>query len=161
MVGDEIMQKWIKNDLSDICYYEEQVDVSKYINLEEYRLMTEAEILKNELNPHTDYHVWDEELLEWIDSRTPEQIVEYERSLLSPLTKRQLNRVLLAMPSQTYEDKQAELEAYLAGNRLARIDYDSVTEIQRLDEITLRLAEALGFVPEKMDELWNEALKYS
>jgi hypothetical protein len=100
-------------------------------------------------------------LLEWIDSRTPEQIVEYERSLLSPLTKRQLNRVLLAMPSQTYEDKQAELEAYLAGNRLARIDYDSVTEIQRLDEITLRLAEALGFVPEKMDELWNEALKYS
>ena len=155
------MQKWIKNDLSDICYYEDQVDVSKYINLEEYRLMTEAEILKNELNPHTDYHVWDEELLEWIDSRTPEQIVEYERSLLSPLTKRQLNRVLLAMPSQTYEDKQAELEAYLAGNRLARIDYDSVTEIQRLDEITLRLAEALGFVPEKMDELWNEALKYS
>jgi hypothetical protein len=161
MVGDEIMQKYIKNDLSDVRYYENRVDVSKYINLEEYRLMTEAEILKNELNPHTDYHVWDEELLEWIDSRTPEQIVEYERSLLSPLTKRQLNRVLLAMPSQTYEDKQAELEAYLAGNRLARIDYDSVTEIQRLDEITLRLAEALGFVPEKMDELWNEALKYS
>lgn len=161
MVGDEIMQKWIKNDLSDICYYEEQVDVSKYINLEEYRLMTNEEIIKHETHPRTDYHVWDEELLEWIDSRTPEQIVEYERSQLVPLTKRQLNRALLAMPSQTHEDKQAELEAYLASNRLARIDYDSVTEIHRLDETTIHLAEVLGFVPEQIDELWNEALKYS
>ena len=155
------MQKWIKNDLSDICYYEEQVDVSKYINLEEYRLMTNEEIIKHETHPRTDYHVWDEELLEWIDSRTPEQIVEYERSQLVPLTKRQLNRALLAMPSQTHEDKQAELEAYLASNRLARIDYDSVTEIHRLDETTIHLAEVLGFVPEQIDELWNEALKYS
>jgi hypothetical protein len=40
MVGDEIMQKYIKNDLSDVRYYENRVDVSKYINLEEYRLMT-------------------------------------------------------------------------------------------------------------------------
>ncbi|MDY6469111.1 hypothetical protein SKM57_11025 [Acinetobacter faecalis] len=155
------MQKYIKNDLSDISYFSDGVEVGHYIDLNNYRLMTKSEILKNELNPHTDYHVWDEELLEWIDSRTPEQITEYERSLLSPLTKYQLNRALLAMPSQTYEDKQAELEAYLASNRLTRIDYDSVAEIQRLDEITIRLAEALGFVPDKMDELWNEALKYS
>ena len=155
------MQKWIKNDLSDICYYEEQVDVSKYINLEEYRLMTNEEIIKHETYPRTTYHTWDETSLQWIDSRTPEQIVEYERSQLVPLTKRQLNRALLAMPSQTHEDKQAELEAYLASNRLARIDYDSVAEIQRLDEITLRLAGALGFAPDKMDELWTEALKYS
>ena len=148
-------------DSSDIRYFQDELNPSDWVDISNYRQMTKEEVLKFETNPHTDYHVWDEELLEWIDSRTPEQIAEYERSLSVPLTKRQLNRALLAMPSQTYEDKQAELEAYLAGNRLARIDYDSVTEIQRLDEITLRLAEALGFVPEKMDELWNEALKYS
>lgn len=153
------MQKYIKNDLSEIRYFENDVMVSEWIDLKQYRLMTDEEIIKHEKNPHTDYHVWDEELLEWIDSRTPEQIVEYERSLLSPLTKYQLNRALLAMPSQSFEDKQAELEVYLSSNRLARIDYDSVAEIWRLDEITIRLAEALSFSPDKMDELWNEALK--
>ena len=56
MVGDEIMQKWIKNDLSDICYYEEQVDVRKYINLEEYRLMTNEEIIKHETPKPTRWH---------------------------------------------------------------------------------------------------------
>ena len=115
--------------------------------------MTNEEIIKHETNPRTTYHTWDETSLQWIDSRTPEQIVEYERSLLVPLTKRQLKRALLAMPSQTHEDKQAELEAYLAGNRLARIGYDSVTEVQRLDETTIHLAEVLGFVPDEMDEL--------
>ena len=153
------MQKYTNN--SEIRYFEDDMNVEDWIDLTEYRLMTNEEIIKHETYPRTTYHTWDETSLQWIDSRTPEQIVEYERSLSVPLTKRQLNRALLAMPSQTHEDKQAELEAYLAGNRLARIDYDSVTEIHRLDETTIHLAEVLGFVPEQIDELWNEALKYS
>ena len=154
------MQRYIKKDLSEIRYFEGGVKVSDWIDLSKYRLMTNEEIFKHETPKPTKFHTeWNG--TEWIDSRTPEQIVEYERSLSVPLTKRQLNRVLLAMPSQTHEDKQAELEAYLAGNRLARIDYDSVTEIHRLDETTIHLAEVLGFVPEQIDELWNEALKYS
>ena len=50
MVGVKIMQKYIKKDLSEIRYFEDDVVVSLWIDLSEYRLMTEDEIDKHE-NP--------------------------------------------------------------------------------------------------------------
>ena len=90
------MQKWIKNDLSDICYYEEQVDVSKYINLEEYRLMTNEEIFKHETPKPTKFHTeWNG--TEWIDIRTEEEKLAYKRLQYPRLTRYQFMRGLLEM----------------------------------------------------------------
>ena len=41
------MQKYIKNDFSEIRYFKDDVKVSDWIDLKEYRLMTKAEILKH------------------------------------------------------------------------------------------------------------------
>ena len=103
------------------------------------------------------FHEWNGK--EWIDPRTEDEIRQHNRALLPLLTKRQLNRVLLTIPSDTHEDKQAELEDYLSNNRLARVDYESITDIYRLDEMTIQIAEALGFSADRLDELWAEAAK--
>ena len=42
------MQKYIKNDLSEIHYFEADVVVSDWIDLNEFRVMTADEILQNE-----------------------------------------------------------------------------------------------------------------
>ena len=42
------MQKYIKNDLSEIHYFEAEVVVSDWIDLNEFRVMTADEILQNE-----------------------------------------------------------------------------------------------------------------
>ena len=74
------MQKFIKNDLSEIRHFEDSVKVRDWIDLTQYRLMTNIEILKHETNPNTDYHVWNGSA--WVDNRTAEEIAEYDRSLL-------------------------------------------------------------------------------
>ena len=62
------MQKFIKNDLSEIRHFEDSVKVRDWIDLTQYRLMTDEEILKHETNPNTDYHVWSGS--DWIDTRS-------------------------------------------------------------------------------------------
>ena len=161
MVGDEIMQKYIKNDLSDVRYYENRVDVSKYINLEEYRLMTEAEILKNELNPHTDYHVWDEELLEWIDSRTSEQIAEYKRSQYPKLTRYQFMRGLLEMGF-----KSSDIEAQILliedeyTRELTMIGFKDAGYFVRTDPSIGVMRDILGKTDLEIDEFWEQCLLF-
>ena len=44
------MQKYIKTDLSEIRYFEDDVNVSDWIDLNEYQLMTDDEIDRHE-NP--------------------------------------------------------------------------------------------------------------
>lgn len=38
------MPKYIKNDLSEIRYFEDDVNVSDWIDLNEYRLMTDEQV---------------------------------------------------------------------------------------------------------------------
>lgn len=72
------MQKYIKNDFSEIRYFKDDVKVSDWIDLKEYRLMTKAEILKHETLRPTEFHtiwVWDNEPSagHWEDGRTEEE----------------------------------------------------------------------------------------
>ena len=94
------MQKHIKNDLSEIRYFEDDVTVSDWINLSEYRLMTDVEILKHEAPKSTLFHtiwVWDNEPRtgHWEDSRTEEEKLAYKRSQYPKLTRYQFMRGLL------------------------------------------------------------------
>ena len=51
-------------DSSDIRYFQDELNPSDWVDISNYRQMTKEEVLKFETNTHTDYHVWDEELLE-------------------------------------------------------------------------------------------------
>lgn len=143
------MQKYIKNDLSEIRYFEDDVIVSDWIDLTQYRLMTDEEILKHETNPHTDYHVWNG--TEWLDSRTQEQIVEYEHSLIPAITKRQF-----ALALDDYE-KYDEVMSLLESDRRAKIEFDSVSVIERLSPTVVAMTALLNVSDEYVDTFFEYA----
>lgn len=131
------MKKYIKNDLSEIRYFEDDVHVGDWIKLSEYRLMTNEEIDHNE-NP--------------MKYCTPEQIAEYERSLLPPLTKRQLSLYLYDIGK--YEQVMDALNA----NPRFKIEVDTVSVIERNSPTVTAMGQILEWDDSTIDEKWNEAL---
>lgn len=134
------MQKYIKNDFSEIRYFDEGVIVSEWIDLEQYRLMTEAEIHKHE-NPY-----------EYLTDEEKREI--YLRSL-KPLTRRQFKLVLVknGLSLSEIESKIKELE-----NEELLIEWEDATEFERLNPNLLLMCEVLGLEESKVDELWEYAL---
>ena len=142
------MQKYIKNDLSEIRYFDNGVNVGDWIDLNEYRLMTESEVLKHETNPYTDYHVWDEDLSAWVDNRTPEQIIEYERSLMPTLSPIEFDVKLVdaGLYDQVQELIQSDIKL--------RIAYTRATLFSRTNPFVDQARIALGLTDEQVDAIW-------
>jgi hypothetical protein len=145
------MQKYIsKKDNTDIRYYELDVDVSRFINLNEYRLMTESEILEHETPKPSIFHTeWNG--TEWIDSRTLEEIAAYNRSLLPRLSKRQF--ALYLYDHGMYDQVMGAINA----NPRFKIEYDSVFDIERLSPMVSDITTLLGWTDEQVDQMWEQA----
>ena len=145
------MQKYIKNDLSEVRYYEDDVSVGEWIDLSKYRLMTEAEIIKHEAPKLSQFHtIWDG--FNWIDSRTQAEIADYNRSQLSKLSKRQF--ALYLFDHDMYDQVMQAIEA----NPRFKIEYDTVSEIERLSPTVTEVSNLLDWTDEQVDEMWGEAL---
>ena len=142
------MQKYIKQDLSEIRYFEDDVDVSDWIDLSEYRLMSESEITKHETNPNTGYHVWNEDVMSWIDSRTPEQIAEYNRSQIHNLTPIEFDVKLI--DAGLYEQVQNLVDQDLK----LKVAYIRATFFNRTDPFIEQVRIALNLTNEQVDEMW-------
>ena len=144
------MQKYIKNDFSEIRYFKDDVKVSDWIDLKEYRLMTNIEILKHETNPNTDYHVWNGSA--WVDNRTAEEIAEYDRSLLQPLTKRQFALYLydLGLYDQVMDALNADMRF--------KIELETVATVERNSPTVAAMGQLLGWDDATIDKKWEEAL---
>ena len=145
------MKKYIKNDLSEVRYFEDDVTVSDWIDLTQYRLMTDEETIKHETNPHTNHHEWNGS--EWIDTRTAEEITAYNRSLFQKLSKRQF--ALYMYDHQMYDQVMQAIEA----NPRFKIEYDTVSDIERLSPTVSEMTSLLGWTEDQVDQMWNEALK--
>ena len=141
------MQKYT-NDI-EIRYFEDDVNVSDWIDLSEYRLMTESEILKHESNPNTDYHVWDEVLSEWKDGRTSEQIAEYNRTQMPTLTPIEFDIKLV--DAGLYDQVQSLIKADVK----LRIAYTRATFFSRTDQFIEQARIALNLTDEQVDEMWT------
>lgn len=147
------MQKY--TDGKEFRYFEDDINVEDWIDLTEFRLMTEAEILKHETPKSTEFHtLWNGS--EWLDSRTPEEIDEYNRALMPRLTKRQfalqLNSVQVG-EATLYK----QMLALIAQDETAQIEWDTVAYIERLSPTVLAMTVALGLTDEQVDEIWREA----
>lgn len=140
------MQKYT-NDI-EIRYFEDDVNVSDWIDLNEYRLMTESEILKHESNPNTDYHVWDEVLSEWKDGRTSEQLAEYNRTQMPTLTPIEFD---IKLNNAGLYDAVQEL---IKDSFELRIAYNRATFFSRTDPFIDQARIALGLTDEQVDALW-------
>ena len=154
------MQKYIKNDLSEIRYFEDDVNVGDWINLSEYRLMTDDEILKHETKPESIFHtVWDEENAVWLDPRTEEEKLAYKRSQYPKLTRYQFLRCLL---ENGYKSEVIETQILTIENEFTReltlLGFKEATNFVRTDESVIAMQSIFNLNDEKVDAMWEYAL---
>jgi hypothetical protein len=150
------MQKYT-ND-KEIRYFEDDVIVKDWINLKEYRLMTDEEILKHETKPLSEFHnKWNGKT--WVDERTDAEILEYNRSIMPALTRYQFKRCLLenGFKISEIESKIKTIENETV-RELTLLGFMESDRFVRTDASILVMQDVLGLTSEKIDELWNFAL---
>ena len=130
------MQKYTNG--KEVQYFEDDVNVSDWIDLNEYRLMTDDEIERHE-NP----------MKYW----THEQVAEYERSLLPALTKHQFSLYLYDI------EKYDQVMNALNESPRFKIEFDTVATIERNSPTVAAMAQVLEWNDLTIDEKWKEALK--
>ena len=117
------------------------------------RLMIESEIIKHETHPSTNYHVWDNELLEWVDSRTPEQLAEYNRAQIPTLTPIEFDIKLV--DAGLYDQVQGLIQSDIK----LKIAYTRATFFSRTDPFIDQARIALGLTDEQVDTIWVQQNK--
>ena len=128
------MQKYIKTDLSEIRYFEDDVNVSDWVDLNEYRLMTDDEIGHHE-NPEK--YLSDEEKAQLNRERMP---------TLTPIEfDIKLNNAGL------YDAVQDSIK----DNFELRIAYNRATFFSRTDPFVDQARIALGLTDEQVDAMWT------
>ncbi len=131
------MQKYIKTDLSEIRYFEDDVNVSDWIDLNEYHLMTDDEIEHHE-NPEK--YLSDEEKAQLNRERMP-RLTPIEFDI-------KLNNAGLYDAVQDLIKDSFEL----------RIAYNRATFFSRTDPFINQARLALGLTDEQVDTIWESSL---
>ena len=153
------MKKYIKKDLTESPrYFSNDADVSMWIDLTKYRLMTAEEIEKHEAPRPTIFHTfWNGS--EWIDPRTPAEIETHRLAQFPALKRRQFMRVLVL---NGFDLDQIESEINKIPDtqtrQLALIDWKDATEFWRTDETLLMVSNLLGLDSARIDAMWTQAL---
>ena len=131
------MQKYIKNDLTNIYYFDENVDVTTWLDLKEYRLMAENEIDRHE-NPE---------------------------KYLSDIEKAQLNRERMPTLSPIEFDIKLvdaglydQVQGLIASDIKLKIAYTRATFFSRTAPFIDQARIALGLTNEQVDMIWEISL---
>ena len=154
------MQKFIKNDLSEIHHFEDSVKVRDWIDLTQYRLMTDAEILKHETPKPTQFHTeWNG--TDWVDPCTEEEKLAYKRSQYSSLTRYQFLRCLLenGFKSSDIETQILTIEDEFT-RELTLLRFKEATNFVRTDDSILAMQSVLNFSDDRVDTMWEQALMF-
>lgn len=101
-------------------------------------------------SPKPQFHTWNG--TKWVDERTDQEIAEYSRSLLPKLSKRQFS--LYLFDSGLYD----QIMAAINSNPRFKIEFDTVSDIERLSPTVSEMSKLLGWTDEQVDEMWGEAL---
>ena len=137
VVGDEIMQKYIKNDLTEIRYFEDDISVSDWINLNEYRLMLEDEIDKHE-NPE-----------KYLSDEERSQLARESMPNLTPI-EFDIKVVDAGLYDQVQELIQSDIKLKIA--------YTRATFFSRTDPFVDQARIALNLTDEQVDTMWESSL---
>ena len=131
------MQKYIKTDLSEIRYFEDDVNVSDWIDLNEYQLMTDDEIGHHE-NPEK--YLSDEEKAQLNRERMP---------TLTPI-EFDIKLVDAGLYDQVQELIQSDIKLKIA--------YTRATFFSRTDPFVDQARIALNLTDEQVDTIWESSL---
>lgn len=127
------MQKYIKNDFSEIRYFEDDVIVGEWIDLSEYRLMTEDEIDKHE-NPE-----------KYLSDEEKAHLNRQSMPTLSPI------EFDIKLNNNGLYDAVQEL---IKDNFEMRITYNRATFFSRTDPLIDQARIALNLTHEQIDAMW-------
>jgi hypothetical protein len=128
------MQKYIKTDLSEIRYFEVGVKVGDWIDLTQYRLMTEDEV---------DRHVNPEKYLSDIEK------AKLNRERMSHLTPIEFDIKLV--DAGLYDQVQSLIQSDVK----LKIAYTRATFFSRTDPFIDQARIALGLTDEQVDQMWT------
>ena len=131
------MQKYIKTDLSEIRYFEDDVNVSDWIDLNEYHLMTDDEIEHHE-NPEK--YLSDEEKAQ----------LNRERMLTLTPIEFDIKLVDAGLYDQVQELITSDIKLKIA---YTRATFFSLT-YPFIDQARI----ALGLTDEQVDTIWESSL---
>ena len=156
------MQKFIKDDLSKIRYLEDNVNAGDWIDLTQFRVMTQSEIKKHETRQESIFHtVWDEENAVWLDPRTEEEKLAYKRSQYPKLTRYQFMRGML---EYGYEAEDIESQILLIEDertrKLTMIGFKDAGNFVRTDPSIDVVRDMLGKTDLDIDEFWELCTKF-
>lgn len=93
------------------------------------------------------FHTWDGS--EWIDPRTPEEIVEYERSIMPQL--KPMDFELKLVDFGLYDAVQELINSDIK----LKIAYNRVLYFSRADPFIEQARQALGLTHKQIDEMWT------
>lgn len=147
------MQKY--TDGKEFRYFEDDVNVGDWIDLMQYRLMTESEIKKHETRKLTEFHTeWNG--LDWIDTRSDEEKLAYKRSQYPKLTRYQFMRGLLEMG---FKSSDIEAQILLIEDEFTReltmIGFKDATNFVRTDPSIDVMRDMLDKTDLEIDEFWE------
>lgn len=152
------MQKY--TDGKEFRYFEDDINVEDWIDLMQYRLMTDIEILKHETPKPTQFHTeWNG--TDWVDPRTEEEKLAYKRSQYPKLTRYQFMRGMLQ-----YGYKSSDIEAQIMliedeyTRELTMIGFKDATNFVRTDPSVDVMRDMLKRTDEEIDELWEQCLLF-
>ena len=124
------MDKYISLDGLDIRYYKAGTDVSRYIDKDKYRLMTDSEITEHE---SVGLNLNDE-----------------QKRLAMPILK-PIDFDIKLNNAKLYD----AIQELIKDNFELRIAYTRATYFSRTDPFIIQASEALGLTPEQVDEIWT------
>lgn len=127
------MQKYIKCDLSEIRYFEDDVIVGDWIDLNQYRLMTNEEIDRHE-NPEK-YLSDEEKLLIFRQNMPTLTPIEFDIKLVD---------------AGLYE----QVQDLISKDIKLKIAYTRATFFSRTDPFIDQARIALNLTDEQVDEMW-------
>ena len=127
------MQKCIKNDLSEIRYFEDDVNVSDWIDLNEYRLMTDDEIDRHE-NPEK-YLSDEEKLLIYRQNMPTLTPIEFDIKLVN---------------AGLYD----QVQSFIQSDIKLKIAYTRATFFSRTNSFVDQARIALNLTDEQVDAMW-------
>ena len=154
------MQKYTNG--ADIRYFEDDVNVSDWIDLTQFRVMTQSEILKHETKPESIFHtLWDEDNAVWIDPRTEEEKLVHKRSQYPKLTRYQFMRGMLE-----YGYKSSDIEAQIMliedeyTRELTMLGFKDAGYFDRNDQSIGVMRDVLGKTDLEIDEFFELCMTF-
>ena len=127
------MQKYIKNDLSEIRYFEDDVNASDWIDLNQYRLMTDDEIDRHE-NPEK-YLSDEEKFLIYRQNMPTLTPIEFDIKLVD---------------AGLYD----QVQQLITSDIKLKIAYTRATFFSRTDLFIDQARIVLGLTNEEVDTIW-------